>query len=74
MLEVSKQMLNCLTTWKEKYKLQSSLKSPPHSPSPKKASQFCFYISHKQGKTIPTSHESQCAHLHHQPYHNITKT
>lgn len=40
------------------------------SPSLEKASRFCFYISHPQGRTIPTS---PCAHLHHQPCHNISK-
>lgn len=41
------------------------------SPSLEKASQFCFYISHPQGRTIPTS---PCAHLHHQPCLNISKS
>lgn len=41
------------------------------SPSLEKVSQFCFYISHPQGRTIPTS---PCAHLHHQPCHNISKS
>lgn len=41
------------------------------SPSLEKASPFCFYISHPQGRTIPTS---PCAHLHHQPCHSISKS
>lgn len=41
------------------------------SPSLEKASPFCFHISHSQGRTIPTS---PCAHLHHQPCHNISKS